>query len=306
MISLRSLSFIFLSYFLFINSSFSQEVFSCGGTGGFYSVILINPSAVDGDDGNLDGNCEYIFNTSIFSSFNTVVFTYVGTGTATPISVTHIRVPITPGTITVLAPCGNLDIDFDIAETNGNPICAIRNNLMPVELISFEAKVTKKGMQLNWATASEINNLGFDVERSPNGKTWKKVDFVVGNSTTLTTQYYEFMDIHPYEGQSYYRLKQMDFDGEYEYSQIVTANYKLDEIKFDIFPNPVAEVITFSLSEDLKYENVKVSIFNNLGSLVKQEAISSNKFIISDLPSGTYFLIAEIAQARHVARFVKK
>ena len=303
---LQHLSLVFLFCILFTNLSFSQTFFSCGGTGGIYSVLLVNPSAVDGNDGSLDGNCEYIFSTSIFSSFNTVVFTYVGTGTATPTSVTHIRIPITPGTITVLAPCGSLDIAFDITETSGSPICAIRNNLMPVELTYFKAERMEKSILLSWETTSEFNNLGFDIERSTNGQVWEKVAFVEGHLTTLSTQYYEFTDQTPYEGQSYYRLKQMDLDEEYEYSEIITLNYQPSLSKFDIFPNPAKKRITLPLLEDLQYENVKIAIFDSLGRLVKEDVITSNELNISDLQSGLFLLVVNVNRTRYSVRFVKQ
>ncbi|MEN0049489.1 MAG: T9SS type A sorting domain-containing protein [Bacteroidota bacterium] len=306
MISLRSLLLSLSFYFLFTHTAFTQEFFSCSGTGGFYGVFLINPNAADGDDGNLDGNCEYIFTTSIFTSLNAAVFAYVGTGTATPSSVTHTRVPFAPGSFTVLSPCGNLDIAFNITEINGSPICAIRNNLMPVELTYFKAKSMEKGIVLNWTTASETNNLGFDIERSTNGKTWKKVAFVEGHLTTLTAQHYEYIDVQAYEGQSYYRLKQMDTDGEYEYSEIITVQYQANSPDFSIFPNPSEDVITLALPEELKYEDVRITLFDNLGRMIKQEMIAGNELKISDLKNGIYLLVADVKQNRYAIRFVKK
>lgn len=98
------------------------------------------------------------------------------------------------------------------------------NTALPVELIFFSATVNnQKHVILNWATASELNNDFFTIERSIDGLTWEVVEFVNGNGTTPLRNDYNSQDVRPYSGLSYYRLKQTDFDGAFEYSNIVSV-----------------------------------------------------------------------------------
>ena len=110
-----------------------------------------------------------------------------------------------------------------------------RHNFIPVELTSFEAKIFGNQVTLNWTTATEINNKGFEVERrltqtlsssSPSDKgkglnEWNLIGFVKGNGTTTKMQTYSFIDDNIISGKYLYRLKQIDFDGEFEYSKII-------------------------------------------------------------------------------------
>ncbi len=98
------------------------------------------------------------------------------------------------------------------------------NTALPVELLFFSATVNnQKQVILNWATASELNNDFFTVERSIDGLNWEVVEFVNGNGTTPLRNDYSTTDIRPFTGLSYYRLKQTDFDGAFEYSYIVSV-----------------------------------------------------------------------------------
>lgn len=290
-------------------------LFDCGGIGNDrYQVEVTNPNTTDADNGAIDGTCNYILRLSTSNSpFSVVSFNYIGVDALpTPSSPSFVNLlPNDPNfnsaLFIIVSPCGNANIEFDITDFGGtnSSICLIRYVLMPVELTYFKATTMKKGVLLNWETASEIDNLGFDIERSTNGKTWKKVAFIEGNLTTLSTQQYQFIDTSPHEGQSYYRLKQMDVDGEYQYSEIITSNYQSSLVDFGIFPNPSGESITLSLSEELEYEEVKITLFDNLGRIVKQEILSSNNLNISELQDGIHLLVVEIKQERYTARFMK-
>jgi hypothetical protein len=98
------------------------------------------------------------------------------------------------------------------------------NTALPVELLFFSATAhNQKQVILNWATASELNNDFFTVERSIDGLNWEVVEFVNGNGTTPLRNDYSTTDIRPFTGLSYYRLKQTDFDGAFEYSYIVSV-----------------------------------------------------------------------------------
>jgi len=115
---------------------------------------------------------------------------------------------------------------------NSNPDCYIMSitrsrNLVanfavaaPVELISFSSSVTRHTVTLKWRTATEINNYGFEIERSTNGKLYKKVGFVAGHGTTNNYHDYQFAE-NPNVGSCYYRLKQVDNNGDFKYSKTI-------------------------------------------------------------------------------------
>ncbi|MCF8413150.1 MAG: fibronectin type III domain-containing protein, partial [Melioribacteraceae bacterium] len=104
---------------------------------------------------------------------------------------------------------------------------------LPVELTTFLANVTKNGIELNWRTETEIDNYGFQIERSFGDKLkWENIGFVNGNGTSNLKHNYSFVDDTPLYGKSYYRLKQIDFDGKFEYSNTI-------EVDFNNLPNKI-------------------------------------------------------------------
>ncbi|MGE0568973.1 MAG: T9SS type A sorting domain-containing protein [Bacteroidia bacterium] len=122
-------------------------------------------------------------------------------------------------------------------------------NPLPIELISFEAHILNAITELKWITATETNNDFFTIEKTKNGIDFEFVGIVdgAGNSTQINN--YSAIDGNPYLGVSYYRLKQTDFDGKFEYSDLVAVdNSTGKDFNIDIFPNPATK------------ENINVSI----------------------------------------------
>ncbi len=162
---------------------------------------------------------------------------------------------------------------------------------LPVELMSFEGTRKEDNVALTWVTASEENNYGFEVERAyKNGAEleWEMIDFVAGNGTTYETQTYSYNDVRAFQGTNYYRLKQLDFDGNFEYSNIISVDFgagaEIVEVK--ISPNPVRTQLT--LEDGIG----QVTIFNVLGQPVKNVQITDAFYAISleDLPKGQYII----------------
>ena len=186
----------------------------------------------------------------------------------------------------------------------GGAIIKTMNGGIPVELISFTANVDGNSVNLKWQTATELNNLGFEIERTPSksqpmgeNSKWKKIGFVNGNGTTTETRYYSLTDENVSSGTYQYRLKQIDFDGSFKYSNIVEVELS-SPLEFSLeqnYPNP------FNPSTNIQYEIssrqfVTLKVYDVLGNeittLVNEEKsadIYEVKFYGTGLPSGIYF-----------------
>ncbi|MDX5423230.1 MAG: T9SS type A sorting domain-containing protein [Hymenobacteraceae bacterium] len=131
-------------------------------------------------------------------------------------------------------------IDLQARLDSDNPCLPITP--LPVELVSFSGRTTPSGVSLEWRTASEENNSHFEVERSADGKQYAQIGTVQGNGSTSVAIDYTFSDPEPVQGVNYYRLKQVDYDGQYEYSKTiaVAAAAGTMSMKVELAPNPCA------------------------------------------------------------------
>ena len=185
---------------------------------------------------------------------------------------------------------------------------------LPVELVEFYVKYIDKSIELHWTTASEINNEGFEVERSIDGRNWELLDFVPGNGTTVEFQYYSYMDDHPVLGFNYYRLRQVDFDGAFEYSPVEVAIWQggsdSNELKLAVLPNPATTWITAALPLTIKKtDDIQFNIYDQIGRLVKTEIIDPESQIridLIDLPKGFYILNVIQENFQYSTPFVKR
>ncbi|MGB4852697.1 MAG: T9SS type A sorting domain-containing protein, partial [Ignavibacteria bacterium] len=176
------------------------------------------------------------------------------------------------------------------------------NTALPVELSSFNYETLKGNVTLHWTTSSEINNAGFDVERSDvNGQisnVWSKAGFISGNGTSSGSINYSFTDNNLSSGKYNYRLKQIDYNGNYEYfslnSDVIIATPK-NFFLGQNYPNPFnpSTVINYNIPQD---SYVKIKLYDNTGREVLtllSEFISAGYYTInfnaSDLASGIYF-----------------
>lgn len=122
--------------------------------------------------------------------------------------------------------------------------------VLPVEFTSFSAIYEASHVRLDWSTATELNNDYFEVHRSPDGRTWGYLGEIAGAGTTNEAQDYSFVDESVPRGASYYRLKQVDYDGAFEYSEIVwVASENTDQLYVNIYPNPLFDELTIRMSE---------------------------------------------------------
>lgn len=146
---------------------------------------------------------------------------------------------------------------------------------LPVELTHFEGQVIDNSIRLTWQTASEKNNEGFDVQRSANGHDWKAIGFVSGNGTTTTTSNYDFIDHQPFKGKNYYRLKQVDLDEKYQYSNIIQIEtQQTASTNIRLFPNPATNVLIITTTEP-----TFIQIINSNGLIIKEQIIQNTETI---------------------------
>ncbi len=185
-----------------------------------------------------------------------------------------------------------------------------QDGLLPVELNSFTAKAGKDNVRLIWRTETEVNNYGFEIERQVGNRQltigneytirnpkWEKIGFVQGNGNTNSPKEYSFVDENLNGGSKFqYRLKQIDNDGQFAYSDVVEAEVVPDKYELSQnYPNPFnpSTKIKYSITEPGK---VKLTLFNLLGeevtTLVNEEKPAGNysiDFNAANLPSGVYF-----------------
>ena len=147
-----------------------------------------------------------------------------------------------------------LEIGGNIVWTDGDgpqsgPLTYTETGPLPIKLISFEANVNGNRIDIKWITASEINNDYFTIERSTDAQHWEAIITTKGAGNSNQTLTYFETDFYPLTGISYYRLKQTDFDGNYEYFNIVPVKFIPDvETEISLYPNPVKQGDTISIS----------------------------------------------------------
>lgn len=156
---------------------------------------------------------------------------------------------------------------------------------LPVELVSFDVRKIHKQISLIWITANEFNNLGFEIQRSIDSRHWENIHFVPAKSSTQNINEYSFTDNNAPKSKIYYRLKQLDHDGKFEYSHIISYKNTSNNIAH-LYPNPNKG--NFQISEG---SEGKLIVFNNCGKAILYMDYDGKQDIdISHLPAGSYNL----------------
>jgi hypothetical protein len=169
--------------------------------------------------------------------------------------------------------------------------------IVPVELLSFNAEIDIDVVTLKWSTATETNNLGFEVLSSSDNQKWNTLAFINGNGTTTLIHNYQFTDQIETSGIYFYKLKQIDFDGTYKYSNTIEILIN-SPTKFTLeqnYPNPFnpTTIVKFDL---LKDGLVTLEVYDILGrkitTLINEQRTAGRyeqTFDASSLASGVYF-----------------
>ena len=198
-------------------------------------------------------------------------------------------------TITGLAPDTYNVTATDVNGCVGNT-SVIVDAVLPVELLSFSGIYQNGVVSLIWSTAQEVNNKGFYIEKLSSGDDWESIGFIYGSGTIEIQQEYEFIDKEPELGISYYRLKQVDLDGAFSYSNIISIALERELTDLLLFPNPVAGNLINLQFPSQNEENLQFVVLNQLGSIIStkdyvaEQGENNLSLSIADLPSGLYYL----------------
>jgi alpha-tubulin suppressor-like RCC1 family protein len=250
-----------------------------------------NDSGQLGDSTNINSNVPVAVKTS--GVLNGKTITQVASGAS------HCVVLGSNGKVYTWGENGSGQLGNNSTTSSNVPVEASFSQPLPVELILFNAFVNDNSVRLNWQTVTEINNYGFEIERTQdNLEMWNNIGFVAGSGNSNTIRNYSFDDKTISNGRYSYRLKQIDIDGKYTYSHVIEIDVKNIPTKYELaqnYPNP------FNPSTNIKFaipqkEFVTLKIYDILGNevttLINAELDAGNHTKIWDaknLSSGVYF-----------------
>ncbi len=184
---------------------------------------------------------------------------------------------------------------------------ADKNTALPVELISFNAYAENGKNILEWNTASEINNDHFEIQRFDDSKKWNTIGEMAGHGTTNEKQFYSFTDASIQNaGVVYYRLKQVDYNGKFEFSDIRRISSEKLNNDLKLYPNPAKDVLNISFAND--GEDKKIRIFDMQGICVysSENASLQKQIDIKSLKAGIYVMKAYSADDVNTQVFSKQ
>jgi hypothetical protein len=172
---------------------------------------------------------------------------------------------------------------------------------LPVTLISFKAAVEEEAVRLAWSTIEEQQSAMFEVERSINAQQWKKIGEVPAAKTSNEVLHYELLDSMPAEGVNYYRLKMIDYDQSFTYSDIVSVVSARLPVELSVYPNPATE--RFYLDKIAATDVKSIRILSVNGQLVQTlSRLPLDGIRIDTLSSGTYIVQVELYNGQSITR----
>jgi hypothetical protein len=173
---------------------------------------------------------------------------------------------------------------------------------LPIELVSFDAQIVDQEVLLSWTTAVEINNAYFLIERSADGSSFEAIGSVNGAGNSVQLIDYSYVDQNPLSGISYYRLRQVDYDGSNEVSEARIIEFAAaNQLAISkVYPNPTDGMISIRVQNSTT-ELVQVQLFNMQGQLIKQSSLSNdqteaNLNLLEGVSSGVYYIRLSTSQ----------
>jgi hypothetical protein len=166
---------------------------------------------------------------------------------------------------------------------------------LPVELLSFSGYANEEDVVLEWTTTEEVNSSLFEVQRSAEGLNYQKIGIVNAQGNANTLQNYQFVDLDLNFGTYFYRLRMVDLDGTFEYSQIVSVQVESNLSQIQVYPNPTVEYLQIQFYSELAGK-IKYHIYNLSGKKAKAASFPARKganrgsISVMDLEPGIYIL----------------
>jgi hypothetical protein len=186
-------------------------------------------------------------------------------------------------------PCDNLYAKLFSTNLTKTLLLGIANSSLPISLSTLIAYNIKFQNHITWQTASEVNNSHFEIEHSKDGLNFKLLDIVKGSGTSTSILDYSYTHSNVEDGVHYYRLKQVDFDGSFDYSDVVSldVNNSKEGGELQLFPNPSNGIIDITSSS-----NQMINVYDILGRAQGVFSLTQgqNKIDFSALTSGVYFI----------------
>jgi len=178
---------------------------------------------------------------------------------------------------------------------------------VPVELMAFNLSCSNNDLvQLNWTTGVEINNDYFDVEKSPDGLDWTSLGRIEGVAQVQHQNNYQFVDEDYDGGLTYYRLKQTDRNGSFEYSETKSISCSASERDFELYPNPAKDFIEISFDNEVVIESINLMDMTgkqmNVSPAFELGRVSID---LKDIPTGAYLIKIESNQKSFSKEFIK-
>ncbi|TAE59091.1 MAG: T9SS C-terminal target domain-containing protein [Bacteroidetes bacterium] len=176
----------------------------------------------------------------------------------------------------------------------------------PVEWLSFEANQIGNNVRLEWSTASESQNLGFSVERSVDASIWEETAFVKGKNDTREVSEYSWDDVNPFAGKIYYRLRQVDVDGAFHYSSVITLTFTREGNLLHFYPNPAQEQVNVSLPQGI--EPAQVLLLDLAGRVMASYTVEAYELSIpvQELRAGLYLIQVTQNRQSYYGRLIRQ
>lgn len=176
---------------------------------------------------------------------------------------------------------------------------------LPVTWLYFKGSEQNNAAKLEWGTTAEINSAYFVVERNINGAGFKSLDTIKAAGNSSVNQRYTYTDATTMEGNIQYRLKQVDIDGRFDYSQVITLRMAtVDKPGFTLFPNPAVSLVKINLSNRT---TASLLIYDISGRLLQQQFVNNNSLVnIDKLKHGIYYFVLQDGANRYTKKLIKQ
>lgn len=177
-------------------------------------------------------------------------------------------------------------------------------SFLPIELLYFSGKLENGKSLLEWATATETQNKGFEIEKSNDAVDFQNIGFVPGHGSTTSSQYYHFED-RSFDGAAYYRLRQIDEDGHFQYSKIIYLSEESGHGDIDIYPNPATDFVYIRPASTINGA-INYRLVSATGHVFQEGGFSTPGYRLdtSLLPQGIYFLECQAQNTQHYSKIM--